>query len=214
MKKLALFGGSGHGKVVADIAICLGWSNIVFFDDSWPSLQECGSWAVSGDSRLLIDHIKDFDGVFVSIGSCEKRWSKHQQLKNVGAQMTNLIHPRAWVSSSVVLETGSVVMPGAVINTDARLGEACIVNTGATIDHDCFLGHGVHISPGAHLSGGVTVGDCSWVGLGALVKQGISIGQNVTVGAGAVVVTSVADKQLVVGIPAREVPDRHPQNKL
>jgi sugar O-acyltransferase (sialic acid O-acetyltransferase NeuD family) len=208
MKRLALLGASGHGKVVADIAVCAGWQEVVFYDDAWPQLRQNGAWEVVGDSNLLLEQIDEFDGVLVSIGNCAMRWSKHQHLKEIGVPLVGLIHPRACVSSTVLLGVGSAVMPGAVINVDARLGDACIVNTGATIDHDCQLGDGVHVGPGAHLSGNVTVGNGSWIGLGALLKQGVRIGNGVTVGAGAVVLTSVADGQTVAGVPARELVKR------
>ena len=209
MKKLALLGASGHGKVVADIAICGGWQDVVFYDDAWPQRQENGAWRVVGDTRLLLQHIKDFDGVLVSIGDCATRWHKHLELKAIGAPFVTLIHPKAYISSAARLGLGSVVMPGSIINVDASLGEACIVNTAATIDHDCQLGNAVHVSPGAHLSGNVAIGNGSWVGLGALIKQGVVIGSGVTIGAGALVLGPVDDCKTVIGLPARELIKRH-----
>jgi sugar O-acyltransferase (sialic acid O-acetyltransferase NeuD family) len=208
MKRLALLGASGHGKVVADIAACDGWQEVVFYDDAWPKLTQNGAWKVVGDSNVLLEQINEFDGILVSIGTCVTRWNKHQQLKSAGAQLVSLIHPKACVSSMVLLGAGTVVMPGAIINVDTCLGDSCIVNTGATIDHDCQLGDGVHVGPGAHLSGNVTIGNCSWIGLGALLKQGVRVGSGVTVGAGAVVLRPVADGQTVTGVPARELAKR------
>lgn len=205
MKRLALLGASGHGKVVADVALCAGWQEVVFYDDAWPTTQDNGVWKVIGDSQLLLKQASEFDGVLVSIGNCATRWRKHLELKAAGAPLVSLIHPRACASAMASLGTGSVVMAGAVVNIDASLGEACIVNTGATIDHDCRLGDAVHVSPGAHLSGNVTVGQGSWIGLGALVKQGVTIGSRVTVGAGAVVLKSTGDDVTVIGLPAREL---------
>ena len=205
MKKLALLGASGHGKVVADVAMCAGWQDVVFFDDAWPTLKSNGAWTVVGDTRMLLEHVNEFDGVHVSIGNCATRWEKYRQLKHAGACLVSLVHPGACVSSLALLGTGSVVMPGGIINVDARIGEACIVNTGATVDHDCQIGDAVHMSPGCHLSGNVTVGSRSWIGLGALIKQGVMVGHDVTVGVGAVVLKTVPDGQTVIGIPAREM---------
>lgn len=36
MRKLAILGAGGHGKVVADTAECCGWEEVFFFDDAWP----------------------------------------------------------------------------------------------------------------------------------------------------------------------------------
>lgn len=205
MKRLALLGASGHGKVVADAALAAGWQSVVFFDDAWPGLTVNGHWPVVGGTAALLARLSEFDGALVTIGRCATRWQKHQALRAAGARLVSLVHPHACVSSLATLGVGSVVMAGAVVNVDAVVGEACIINTGATVDHDCVLGHAVHVSPGAHLSGDVRVGACSWVGVGAAVRQGIRIGADVMVGAGAVVVKPVPDGQTVVGNPARPV---------
>ncbi|MBI2747501.1 MAG: acetyltransferase [Burkholderiales bacterium] len=203
MKRLALLGASGHGKVVADAALASGWDEVEFFDDAWPQRSRNGLWPVTGDSAALMARLQEFQGVLVSIGDCAVRWEKHQALLAAGASLVTVVHPAATVSRHARLGLGTVVMAGAVVNIDAIVGQAGIINTGATVDHDCQLGDAVHICPGAHLSGNVRVGCCSWVGVGAAVKQGMTIGDRAMVGAGAVVVQLVPDAQTVVGNPAR-----------
>lgn len=203
MRKLAILGASGHGKVVADTAECCGWQAIEFFDDAWPELQHNGAWSVIGDNAALLERIKQFDGVMVAIGNNRIRHTKLLELQAAGASLCSLIHPAATVSRYAVLEEGSVVFAGAVVNADARIGLGAILNTGCSIDHDCELGAGVHVSPGARLAGGVTVGNLSWIGIGASVRQLVQIGAGVMVGAGAAVTADVADDLTVVGVPAR-----------
>lgn len=208
MKRLALLGASGHGKVVADAALAGDWDEVVFFDDAWPQRQRNGLWSVTGDSAALMTRLNEFQGVLVAIGDCAVRWDRHQALQAAGAPLVTVVHPAATVSHHAVLGPGTVVMAGAVVNIDASVGQAGIINTGATVDHDCQLGDAVHICPGAHLSGNVQVGCCSWVGVGAAVKQGMTIGERVMVGAGAVVVQAVSDGLTVVGNPAKPVSAR------
>ena len=203
MKRLALLGASGHGKVVADAALAAGWQDVVFFDDAWPGVSLNGHWPVVGNTVTLLDRLHEFNGVLVSIGNCGVRWQKQQMLTAAGVSLTTVVHPHACVSPFARLGAGTVVMAGAVVNVDAVVGESSIINTGATVDHDGVLAHAVHISPGAHLSGNVSVGACSWIGVGAVVRQGSRIGAGVIVGAGAVVVTAVADGLTVIGSPAR-----------
>lgn len=202
MRRLALLGASGHGKVVADAALAGGWDAVEFFDDAWPERQSNGPWPVAGDSLALLTRLADFQGVVVSIGDCAVRWNRHQELLIAGATMATVVHPAAVVSRHALLGVGTVVMAGAVVNIDAVVGQSCIINTGATVDHDCRLGDAVHICPGVHLSGDVQVGHGSWVGVGAAVKQGMIIGERAVVGAGAVVVQAVPDGLTVVGNPA------------
>ncbi len=208
MKRLALLGASGHGKVVADAALASGWQQIDFFDDAWPSCISNGRWQVAGNTQALIAQLDQYDGVVVSIGHCATRLRKQQDLLAIGARLVSIVHPRATVSPFARIDIGTVVMAGAVINVDAQVGAAVIVNTGATVDHDCRLAQGVHVAPGAHLSGNVVVGACSWIGVGACVRQGLQIGDNVMVGAGAVVVRTVPDNLTVVGSPARPLNPR------
>lgn len=203
MKRLALLGASGHGKVVADAALAGDWDEVAFFDDAWPQRQHNGTWPVLGDSQALVARLSEFDGVLVSIGDCGVRWAKQRVLAAAGASLATIVHPAAVVSRHAVLGPGTVVMAGAVVNIDAVVGQAGIINTGATVDHDCQLADAVHICPGAHLSGNVRVGLCTTVGVGVAVKQGLQIGRHAVLGAGAVIIRPVDDTQVVAGNPAR-----------
>ena len=208
MKRLALLGASGHGKVVADAALAAGWQEVMFFDDAWPGVSLNGHWPVVGNTATLLDRLHEFNGVLVSIGNCVVRWQKQQMLMAAGVSLVTVVHPHACVSPFARLGAGTVVMAGAMVNVDVVVGESSIINTGATVDHDVILSHAVHISPGAHLSGNVVVGACSWIGVGAAVRQGVRIGSGAMVGAGAVVVTAVPDGLTVVGSPARVMKPR------
>lgn len=203
MKRLAILGASGHGKVVADTAEACGWTDIVFFDDAWPSRTTNGIWKVIGTGLDLFKLVREFDGVAVAIGNNVIRQAKLAALVQHGAALATLIHPAASVSRHAIVGAGSVIFAGAVVNPGACVGMGCILNTGCSVDHDCVLADSVHISPGARLAGGVSVGQCSWVGIGACIKQMVILGADVVVGAGAAVVANVDDGTTVVGVPAR-----------
>jgi sugar O-acyltransferase (sialic acid O-acetyltransferase NeuD family) len=209
VKRLAILGASGHGKVVADAALAAGWQEVTFFDDAWPDVGSVGQWAVAGTMSHLVACASRYDGVVVAIGDNATRVTRHRQLVSSGATPAAIVHPAATVSRFAELGPGSVVIAGAVLNAYAKVGAACIVNTSASIDHDCELADGVHVSPGAHLGGGVRVGESTWIGIGAAVRHGVSIGSGVIVGAGAVVVEDVISGVTVVGVPAKPVVSLH-----
>lgn len=204
MKRLAILGASGHGKVIADAAQCSqNWDEIIFFDD-----QKCagfinGHWPVVGGADALLADLDSYDGVIVGIGKNDIRLENSRLLQEQGANLVSIIHPTAIVSSHCEIGAGTLVCAGAILNVDSVIGLANIINTSASIDHDCLLSDGVHISPGANLSGAVAVGECSWVGIGSAVRQLIEIGSHSIVGAGSVVVSDVPSNVTVVGNPAR-----------
>ena len=173
MRKFAILGASGHGKVVADTAFSIGFSDIQFFDDARPEKNSVGIWSVKGSTDDLMSSIADFEGVAVGIGNNNIRLNKQKMLKKYGAPLLSLIHPFSNLSSFSQVGKGTVLLAGSIVNVGSVLGEAIIVNTGATVDHDCLLSDGVHIAPGAHLSGNVCIGECSWIGIGACITQGI-----------------------------------------
>lgn len=203
MKRLAILGASGHGRVVADTALEQGWDHVVFFDDAWPQLNTNSSWEIMGNGSMLVQGIRDFDGVVVAIGLNRTRLEKLAALREAGAVLPIVQHPTAVVSAHASIGAGSVIFANVVVNAGAETGIGTILNTACTIDHDCLLGDGVHISPGAHLAGGVRVGNQSWIGIGACVKQMVKIGEGALVGAGAAVIANVPSGATVVGVPAK-----------
>ena len=203
MKTCAIFGASGHGKVIAEIAELNGYSQIEFFDDRWPTVSSLEAWPVVGDTSLLKNKAKEFDALVVAIGNNIIRLSKQLLFENAGANVVALIHPRATTSQYATIQPGTVVMANAVINPFSLVGKGCIINTNATIEHDCVLEDGVHVSPNASLAGGVRVGKHAWVGIGSQVKQTIIIGNEAVVGAGSTVLKNIPAFETVIGSPAK-----------
>ncbi|MBB3182486.1 sugar O-acyltransferase (sialic acid O-acetyltransferase NeuD family) [Halomonas fontilapidosi] len=204
-RRLAILGASGHGKVLADIALLNGWEEVWFYDDAYPACSVVEHWPVVGTSETLLAHVDCFAGVIVAIGDNRVRNDHLASLHEHGVNLVTLIHSRAIVSPFATLAPGCVVCAGAVLNPFAFVGPGCIINTAATVDHDCRLFNCVHVSPGANISGEVTIGRFTWVGVGASVRQRISVGENVIIGAGAAVISDVPDDVTVVGVPARPV---------
>lgn len=199
MRKLAIIGASGHGRVVADIARKNGYEEIVFLDDD-ESIHECGGFSAIGKSSEAgtLDA-----GVIVGIGNADIR--KRIQEAVPEEKLVTLIHPDAVVAENVEIGTGTVVMAGAVINPGTNIGKGCIINTCSSVDHDCVLGDYVHVAVGSHLCGSVTVGERTWIGAGATVSNNVFICSDCMIGAGAVVVNNIQESGTYVGVPARRI---------
>lgn len=202
-RTLAIFGASGHGKVVADIALQSGWSNIVFYDDAWPTKLKIEHWDILGNQESLLRDSSQYEGIIVAIGNNSVRNTKIDILLDKNVTLATLIHPTSTVSPLATLEPGCVVVAGAVVNAFAHISLGGIVNTNATVGHDCSIGRCVHVAPGANIAGEVLIGHHSWIGVGSAIRQCIKIGDSVMVGAGSVVVSDVQSNTTVVGSPAR-----------
>lgn len=198
MKKLAIIGASGHGKVVADIAKMNGYKEIIFCDDD-ESIHHCGGFSVIGKSDVI--RTMDVD-VIIGIGNARVR--KKIQKSIPEQKLITLIHPDAVVAEDVTMGVGTVVMAGTVINSGAKIGNGCIINTCSSVDHDCEVGDFVHIAVGSHLCGNVSVGNGTWIGAGATVINNVSICPECMIGAGTVVIKDIAEKGTYVGVPARK----------
>jgi len=196
MNKICLFGASGHGKVVKEVASSIDINVEVFIDDS-PKHKFIHKIPV-----IISNEASKYEGkdLLISIGNNLIRKEVSEKLNN---SFTKLIHKSAIVSSTANILKGTVVMAGVIINADTQIGKHTIINTNAIIEHDCKIEDYVHVSPNATITGNVIIGEGTHIGAGAIILPNISIGKWVTIGAGSVVLDNVPDFATVVGNPAR-----------
>ena len=196
MKAIYIYGASGHGLVVADIARACGYDDVIFVDDGdneYPSFED----------------IKRTSGIPVAfgIGSNSIRAKLFERVQNSGFEIVSLIHPSAIISSSVTIGKGTVVMPNVVVNAKATIGDGVILNSSCVVEHECIIDNFVHISPNVALAGDVKVGKFTHIGIGSNVIQGIIIGNNTVIGAGSTVVKNIGNFKKAYGNPCREIED-------
>lgn len=199
LKRLVIIGASGHGKVIADIAVKNGYDEILFLDDD-ETIKECGGYPVIGKSSEA--GTIDADAI-IGIGNADVRKKIQETIPD--EKLVTLIHPDAIVAEDAVIGKGTVVMAGVVINPEVRIGKGCIINTCSSVDHDCEVGDYVHIAVGSHLCGTVFVGSGTWIGAGAIVSNNVYICSNCMIGAGTVIVNDIWKSGTYVGVPARRL---------
>ena len=129
-----------------------------------------------------------------------------------------------WVSQIARIVTGIEVHPAAVIGDDlfidhgmgVVIGETSEIGNGVTLYHDVTLG-GVAPSIDSHNQRNTkrhpTLEDGVIVGSGAQILGPIIVGRNARIGANAVVTKDVPAGVTMVGVPARAVQPREPQNR-
>ncbi|AIZ42288.1 acetyltransferase [Cellulophaga baltica] len=208
MKKVIVFGASGHAKVVIDIIEQQNQYEIFGLVDSFkPKKSLLFEYAILGNEDDLPALVKEHNiyGIIVAIGdNCTRKTIVHKVQEICPTlQFINAIHPTAVLGKNVALGNGIVVMPGAIINSDAVIGDSCIVNTNASVGHEAILKDFSSISPGVKIGGNFNLGFCSAISIGATVIENITIGDNTIIGAGAVVTKNFPNCIVAYGSPAK-----------
>lgn len=203
MKRLAILGASGHGKVIAEIALSTDWDSVEFYDDAFPDKSTIHDVSIQGGLDKLIEKSDCYDGFHVAIGDNRTRLNILNRLLKLSLHCPNIIAPSSVISQSVSMGIGISIMANVVVNTGVRLGDGVILNTSCSVDHDCNIASGAHISPGANLAGDVSIGICSWVGIGSAIIEGKVVGDNSIIGAGSAVIIDIPNDVTAVGVPSK-----------
>jgi UDP-N-acetylbacillosamine N-acetyltransferase len=207
-QRVFVYGGGGHGKVVADILLFREDLQFAGFVDDKRELrgQSILGLPVLGDGDWLEQECRrEQVGVVLGVADNFIRQKIADKCVRWGAKLVTLVHPGASVSKSARLEVGTVVMTQAAINPCARVGSGAIVNTGAVVEHDVEVGDFAHVAPNAVLSGTSRLGKLSHLGVGAVVIQCVSVGSETIIGAGSVVVRDIQSEVIAYGVPARVI---------
>ena len=194
-KRIYIYGASGHGLVVADVAKSCGYEDIVFLDDD------------KSKGFLTFDDIKENRDYHIAfgIGNNQIREKLYKKVKENGFFTPILIHPSSIISPSARIEEGTVVMPNVVVNAKAYIGKCVILNSSCVVEHESIIGDFVHISPKVAIAGNVRIGDFTHIGIGSSVIQCLEIGKNSIIGSGSVVVKNIGDFKKAYGNPCKEI---------
>ena len=193
-KSIYIYGASGHGLVVADVAKSCGYEDIVFLDDD------------NSKGFLAFDDIKENRDYHIAfgIGNNQIREKLYKKVRENGFSTPTLIHPSSIISSSARIEEGTVIMPNVVVNAKAYIGKCVILNSSCVVEHESIIGDFVHISPKVAIAGNVRIGDFTHIGIGSSVIQCLEIGKNSIIGSGSVVVKNIRDFKKAYGNPCKE----------
>ena len=187
--KIGIIGAGGHGAVIGDIAISLGYSDIYYFDDYL--LKK--NFNLQGKFAGKLKNINQYQNLnfIVGYGDNYKRAEIINHLESNNLNIITLVHPNASVSMRAKIGKGTVVMRNASINNNVKISKGCIINTGANIDHDCIINKFSHICPGVNMAGNVKIGKYAFIGIGSNIIQKMIIGHQVIIGAGSIITQNI-----------------------
>lgn len=210
MKNITIIGAGGHSKVIHDIIMATEQYRIIaILDDKFKEIKNDGA-VITAPIKYATTLFKEYNSEFViAVGNNKVRKEIVTSLKIPEDSYSTLVHPTAFISPSVKLKSGVVVMPQALINADSKVGNHVIINSSASVGHDTILGDFVHISPNSTLTGGSQVGEGTQIGAGAVLIPCKKIGEWSMVGAGSTVINDIPSNSLAVGSPAKVIKDNY-----
>ena len=202
MKKLVLFGGGGHCKVVIDAIQKQALYHIlgILDDDEQLVGKEHFGFRILGGRDW---RVPDDCAVIVAIGQNPIRREIANAFRRRGVTLGTVVDPSCHIARGVAIGHGTVLLTAAILSSEAVIGNNTIINTGAIVAHDCQIGDDVHIGPGANIGGGAVIESGAFVGMGANILPRSRVGKDATVGASSCVFGRVEPGTTVLGVPAR-----------
>lgn len=164
MKKILLYGYGGHAKVLVELLINAGYSWIGVFDDNEIEPQNQHVEYLGNYSKDIHPEV----GLIIAIGNSPIR----QKLVGlITHKFEKFIHPTAFISKTVHIGDGTVVLQNVVIQNNAKIGNHCILNIQASVDHDSLVKDFVHIAPHAYIGSNCTVSSLSDLTPGQIIPR-------------------------------------------
>ena len=155
MKKIIIFGGGGHAKIIQDcIQLVKNYKVAGFIDkknyDSTLSKKMKYLGTVKNLNQIIKgQNLQNILGV-VAIGSNITRKEIVLEVKKINKSFkwANIIPPSAIISNTAKIGTGNMFLAGSIICSDAKIDNHVSINTGTHLDHDNIFSDFSSTGPG------------------------------------------------------------------
>lgn len=185
-EKIIIVGAGGHAQSCIEVIEAQGKFKIMGLIGTEIELgREISGYQVIGTDKNLPSLASKIRNAIIGIGQLESshlRKKLYLSLNESGFNLPAIISPKAHVSKSALVGSGTIVMHHALLNAGVRVGENCIINSKANIEHNSIIESHSHISTGATVNGGCSIGSGTFIGSGSVIKQGCTIGAESVIG--------------------------------
>lgn len=120
----------------------------------------------------------------------------------------NFVHHSAFVSKSVEMGYGNVVLANSVVNANVVMGSFNTIQSNVLIGHDNKIGNSNFFTGHCAIGSNNKIGDGCFFGLNTSLNNYISVGDFAFCGMASNVIKSVEANAMVYGNPAKQVERR------
>ena len=220
-KKIVIFGGNDHSRVVFSEIVKLRKYNILgFIDDfskKWKkiisyknkdyfNLGTTKNFIQQKNQKRKKDNISGIIGI--GLNYIRKKIVKKVSKLDKNFQWEKIISKNCILNGNLEIGEGCLIMSGVIINTQTKIGKHCIINTSSSIDHDNNFKDYSSCGPGVVTGGNVTVGENSHLGIGTIIKNGVKIGKNTIIGGNSYVNKNCSNNSIYLGSPTKLIKKR------
>jgi UDP-3-O-[3-hydroxymyristoyl] glucosamine N-acyltransferase len=197
MKKLIIYGNSGLGSEVKRTAECLGYEQILFFDDN-TSLSHFNSF------NDLITTTDQGDHIFIAIASVVAREKVFRAIEKSHFEFVNIIHPSVQIHPSIKIGFGNYIAHGSILSNDISIEDCNLINS-AIIGHHVTLGSLNTLGPLTFIGGNASIGNMNSMDLRSSVLQGKTIKNCNHILPLAIVSRNYDSNNKLIGFPSRKL---------
>ena len=205
MKKILIWGGGLQSRIIQSMIHDNNIGEIVvIFDNTLNKISYSTNYKLYNSYSRLPELLSSCTHFVVAIGNDHGfiRSSISIKLTSFGLEPINIISQYAIIDKTAELGVGLQIMSGCNVHKFTQINNYSILNTSCTVDHESSIGTGVHVMGSAALAGDITVENYVSVGTNATILPSLQIGEHAQIGAGSVVLKDVAEKSVMVGVPA------------
>jgi len=211
MKKIAIYGAGGLGRVIACLLNKINeveptWDLVGFFDDGKGIGTQISHFGkVIGGINELNSYPTELS-IAISIGKPKTMASLVSRIANEKLDFPNIIAPSVYFSDPETFKIGkgNIIHKNCSFSCDVTIGDFNVMVGADEFGHDAVVGSFNTFMPMTNISGEVTIGDNNFFGAGSIILQQIKVGNNISLGAGSVLMHKPKTEGLYLGNPAKK----------